>query len=119
MAGLVSPTGNTIIVNENTRSYMLGNPVLYSEPPLQANTTLKQVTGHVRDVNGAAIQGATVDMFRQRDNMPIGRTTTDVAGAYIFRRRSDDLEQYYTVAYSIAGGNVQVHGVSDRGLVPA
>lgn len=97
---------------------MVATGQLYFERPLSTRT-FKQITGHVRDVNNVAIQGATVELFRQRDNMFISRKTTDAAGAYAFSRRSDDVEQYYTVAYSIAGGAVQVHGVSDRGLVPA
>lgn len=83
-----------------------------------ANPT-KSISGHVYDTAGAAVVGATVVLFRQSDNFPCKVTTSGPGGVYAFPRRSDDAAVYFTIAYSIASGATQVHGTSDRGLVPA
>lgn len=79
----------------------------------------KGISGHVRDINGAAVQGATVLLFRTVDNAWMANTTTLANGSYYFERDESDTTSYFTLAYTLAGGSVQVHGTSDRGLVPA
>lgn len=78
----------------------------------------RSISGHVYDANGVAVQGATVALFRQRDNYMCATTTSLANGIYTFQRDRRDPEIYYTLAYSLSGGVVQIHGVSNRGLVP-
>lgn len=88
------------------------------DDPLGAHTPYKTISGRVYDTNGASVPGATVMLFRQSDNFMCATTISGGLGVYVFQRRSDDTNTYYTVAYSIAGGSTQIHGASDRGMVP-
>ena len=119
MANIVAASPNVAIFGARVRLPAMGISVIRGNDHPLSTRTLKQISGHVYDVNGAPIPSANVDLFRQRDNMWIETRQTSADGTYTFPRRSDDTEAYYTVAYSVAGGAVQVHGVSDRGLVPA
>lgn len=76
----------------------------------------KTVSGHVYDTNHAPKVGIPVLLFRQSDNQYVAQTTTDAQGIYSFSRDAKDTNTYYTVAYVTVG--TQVHGTSDRGLVP-
>ena len=91
----------------------------YGDNPVASRGALKSISGHVYDVNGAAVVGATVDLYRQADSRRVNTTTSTAGGAYYFNRDPNDTSTYYTVAYSVSGGSVQIHGVSDRGLVPS
>jgi hypothetical protein len=79
----------------------------------------KAISGHVYDTNGAPVVGATVDLYRQVDARKVATTTSAVGGTYSFIRDATDPYLYFTVAYSLAGGSTQVHGTSNRGMVPA
>lgn len=76
------------------------------------------ISGIVYDHTGAVVSGATVKLFRQRDDLLVGQTTSASDGSYSFNRDSTDPNNYYVVAYATAGAT-QIHGTSDRGLVPA
>lgn len=96
-------------------------PIVQLSGPADKNLidSAKSISGHVYNTSGVAVVGATVVLFRQADNFACRTTTSGAGGVYSFPRRSDDINIYYTVAYSIASGSTQVHGTSDRGLVPA
>lgn len=79
----------------------------------------KTISGHVYDTNGTAVVGATVKLIRQLDDFVCQVATSGAGGVYSFTRRADDTKSYYTLAYSLAGGTTQVHGTSNRSLVPA
>lgn len=101
------------VIYPTNRGAMVGG-----DDPL-STATLLAISGHVYDSNAAPVVGATVVLYRQIDNLAVATTASGVGGAYSFPRRNDDTRSYYTVAYSLAGGSTQVHGTSNRGLVPA
>lgn len=78
----------------------------------------RQISGHVYNSTGAAVSGATVKLVREFDDFEVASTTTDGSGAYTFTRDSRDVFTYYVIAYSVTGGSTQIHGTSDRDLVP-
>lgn len=96
----------------------LGTPTSFIDPLVPPGAT-KSVSGRVLDVNAVAVVGATVLLFRTSDNLYCASTTSGANGVYSFPRRVDDPETYWTVAYTRTGGSIQVHGASNRGLVPA
>lgn len=73
------------------------------------------VAGTVYDEDQAIAVGATVLLFRQSDNLFIGSTITDAAGAYSFTRDTADPNEYYVVAFV----SDTSHGSSNRSLAPA
>lgn len=94
-------------------------PFLALDFGIGGNTATKTVSGTVYDTNGATVSGATVQLFRQGDNFPVARLTSDGAGHYSFTRDAADTNTYFVVAFTVVGGTTQIHGVSDRGNVPA
>lgn len=78
----------------------------------------KNISGTIYTIGGAAAAGATVKLFRQVDDLLCKVGVTDVGGHYVFSRDSDDVFAYYVLAYTNAT-SPQVHGVSDRGAIPA
>lgn len=102
----------------STRGAIAGGWFATGDHPLNTST-FKHIFGKVYDRYDAIVPGATVLLIRQFDNLLIATQTTNAEGAYVFNRRSDDTDEYYTVAYSIAGGTTQIHGTSDRGMVPS
>lgn len=95
-------------------NYPTGDRGLQNDRPAQ---TYKSISGHVYDTNHSPKVGVVVLLFRQADNYFIAQTVTSAQGIYSFLRRNDDTNTYFTIAYITVG--TQVHGVSDRGLVPA
>lgn len=99
------------------------DPLLYAltrtNPPPGTTIITKAISGKIYDANGAPVQGATVVLFRQSDDYRCKTTVTDATGLYSFPRLTTDVQAYYTVAYTLAGGSYQIHGVSDRDLVPS
>lgn len=105
-----SPSGNA--PNQLVTPRGIDIPVTATDGPVKA------ITGHVYDVAKNPVQGATVRLFRQWDDFFVASTTTDVNGLYAFARDAMDPWTYYVVAYTTAGGK-QVHGTSERDIVPA
>lgn len=114
---LTSYSPRRIISPEFTDLDMDFTPYLGMAPPDTEYFT-KSLFGRVYDTNGDDVVGATVLLFRQSDNYMCATTISGGLGVYVFSRKSDDTQQYYTVAYTLAGGTTQVHGTSDRGMVP-
>lgn len=94
-------------------------PLLATTEPSFVGEATKTIVGVVRDSNSDPVVGATVLLFRQHDNRHIATVTSGALGAYTFVRTSDDLLAYYVVAFTIVGGTTEVHGVSNRDLVPS
>lgn len=82
-------------------------------------TPTKTIAGVVvHHETGALIAGATVRLYRTIDNLHCQTATSAGDGAYSFVRDAADPNLYFvTVDYDDAG--TQVHGISDRGLVPS
>lgn len=75
------------------------------------------VAGTIYDHLGAPVSGATVKLFRVRDDFMCQETTSAADGSYAFVRDNTDPNTYYVVAYAVAGVT-QIHGTSDRDLIP-
>ena len=101
----------------NTRSFFVSN--MLTDFPITSATATKAVTGFVLDTAGAAMVGATVKLFRIKDDFLCGVTTSGALGGYSIARDVADPNTYYAIAYSLIGGVTQVHGTTDRNLVPA
>lgn len=71
----------------------------------------------VNHETGALVEGALVRLFRTTDDAFITTTSSAPDGSYSFARDEADPYTYYVTAEYTDG--VQVHGVSDRGQVPA
>lgn len=78
----------------------------------------RQIAGTViHHETGADVPGATIRMFRDFDGHFCQETTSGAGGDYVILRDEDDPYTYF-VAAQYEDGGVQVHGVSDRGLIP-
>lgn len=79
----------------------------------------KAISGTIYTATGTtAPAGTTVKLFRQMDDFLCKTGVTDAAGHYMFIRDANDIFTYYVLAYT-AATTPQVHGVSDRGAIPA
>lgn len=76
------------------------------------------LTGTILTTAGAPIEGATVKLFRQSDDLMVASTTSAADGSYSFTRDSQDPYSYYVLSYEPIA-NPQTHGTSDRDLVPS
>lgn len=87
-------------------------------PDYPVTNPTKQIAGNViHHETGDPIEGATLRLFREADDMRVQIATSGPGGAYSFVRDQDDPNSYYVIAeYNDAG--TQVHGVTDRGLIP-
>jgi hypothetical protein len=74
------------------------------------------VYDHESEAPGTVIPGATVRLFRTQDDALCQVTTTDSAGYYEFARDASDPYTYYVTVQ--VDGPTQVHGISDRGILP-
>lgn len=83
------------------------------------NTATKTISGYVYNAKGLTVSGATVKVFRQVDDFCVAILTSDTSGHYQLTRDASDTLTYYVLAYSVVGGTTQIHGTSNRGLVPA
>lgn len=82
------------------------------------NDGLKAISGNVlHHETGAPIVGATVRLIRDSDGFLCTSGASAAGGAYSFPRGSTDPNTYHVTADYLDAGT-QVHGVSDRGLVP-
>lgn len=81
-------------------------------------TPTKAVSGTLFDVTNVIVANATVKLVRQMDDAVIAVGITDSAGHYFFLRDAADPYAYYVIAFT-AATSPQVHGVSDRGIVPS
>lgn len=79
------------------------------------NATNATITGVTRDSAGAALGGVTVQLFRTVDDVYIGETVSDGAGAYSIV--SVVSGPFYIVAYQ--AGAPDVAGTTVNTLVPA
>lgn len=79
---------------------------------------LKNVSGTIYQPGGSVVAGATVKLVRQTDDLVCQVGVTDAGGHYFFQRDAGDTFTYYVVAYTGAT-SPQIHGTSDRGVVPA
>lgn len=84
-----------------------------------SNTATKTIAGYVYDVKGLTVSGATVVLYNQAGNFPCKVVTSDTSGHYSFTRDASDTNTYFVLAYSVVGGTTQIHGTSNRGLVPS
>ena len=116
MASLIVPVPSVMTTFPSTRGRLafVGVP-----DDTHMSNPNKGLSGHVRGTDGAPIQGATVVLYRQYDNVAVRTTTSGENGVYFFQRNQGDTNTYYAVAFSVVNGNVQIHGVSNRGRVPA
>lgn len=107
----------------NPKSAFIANTGRIAFQPGESDFTVSQpgktISGHVYTASGGPVAGATVVLFRQRDNYLSATTTSNASGIYTFQRDRRDTEIYYAVAYSLVNGATQIHGVSNRGLVPS
>jgi hypothetical protein len=83
------------------------------------NDEARSITGEVlHHETGAPIEAATVRLIRDSDGLLCATGSTGPGGLYTFLRGSTDPNTYHVTAdYDDAG--TQVHGISDRGLVPS
>jgi hypothetical protein len=88
-------------------------------PDWPVTSPTKAIEGTVlHHETGAVVDGATVRLYRVSDNKMVQSTTSAADGTYSFDRDTDDPYTYVVSAdYDDAG--TPVHGLSDRGLVPA
>lgn len=87
-------------------------------PDWPLNTPTKAIAGVTRNAAGAVVTSATVKLVRQSDDVRVATVTSNATtGAYSFTRGGDDPNSYFVLAYR--ADTPEVHGVSDRGLVPA
>lgn len=112
MANFVSPAYVTPSVTRGTVVALVPGDIPLSNPT-------KSISGHVYDTSGTAVVGATVILCRQYDGVGVRTTTSGAAGVYSFPRDTRDTYAYFVVAFSVSGGSTQVHGTSNRGLVPS
>lgn len=114
-AGSASTSGLASIVLGTTGTVSIGADT----PDWPVTTPTKAVAGTVlHHETGAAVVGATVRLYRVSDGKLVQSTTSGADGAYSFSRDADDPYTYFVSADDSASGT-QVHGLSDRGLVPA
>jgi hypothetical protein len=78
----------------------------------------KTIAGTIYGIAGVVVPNSIVKLVRQYDDKVVAQTTADINGHYIFPRDSLDSLAYYIISYTTAT-NPQIHGVSDRGLVPS
>lgn len=110
-AGATDTLGRQLIVhravNEN-----IGGAVDYQGQGPNSRT----VAGVIYDASGAlTIAGATCRLLRDADDFLCATVTTGADGAYSFARDLNDPNTYHVEVYVGAG----LHGLTDRGLVPA
>jgi hypothetical protein len=72
--------------------------------------------GYTRDATGTGL-AATVKIFNQATDAKATEQVSAADGRYSWVRDSTDTNTYYVVAYKT--GTPEIHGMSDRGLVPA
>jgi hypothetical protein len=72
--------------------------------------------GYTLDGTGTGL-AATVKVFNQTSDAKATEFTSAADGRYSWLRDSTDTNTYYVLAYKT--GTPEIHGVSDRGLVPA
>lgn len=88
-------------------------------PDYPVTTPTKAIAGTViHHETAVPVVGATVRLYRVSDDLMCQTTTSAAGGAYSFVRDAADPNTYYTTATYLDGAT-QVHGISDRGLVPA
>lgn len=78
--------------------------------------TQTAVKGFCRTSVGDILSGATVKIFRQSSDAKVADLTSDGAGQYEYLTDSTDTNTHYV--YAFKAGPPEVHGASDRGLVP-
>lgn len=78
----------------------------------------KTISGTIYTLSGAPASGATVKLVRQVDDKVVQVGVSNALGQYVFIRDSQDTYAYYVIGYTSAT-SPQIHGVSDRGGVPA
>ena len=80
---------------------------------------MKTVAGAVlHHETGQPVVGATVRLIRDSDGLMCQSGTSGAGGSYSFDRDTDDPYAYH-VSADYTDGGTQVHGLTDRGLVPA
>lgn len=79
--------------------------------------TQTAVKGFCRTSAGDPLPGATVKVFRQSSDAKVADLTSDGAGRYEYLTDSTDTNTHYV--YAFKAGSSEIHGASDRGLVPA
>lgn len=79
----------------------------------------RSIAGVVRHhETGDPLDGATLTLFRDGDDLPVATTVSAGGGAYTFPRDTTDPFTYWVLArYDDLG--TQVHGVSDSGRTPS
>lgn len=110
---------DSILISQGHNLFLEDSLCVQSDFPI--TTPTKQICGYVYDHEslepGAVIENATVRLFRAMDDLMVQITTTDALGYYEFLRDAADPYTYYVTAEYTAGPQ-QIHGISDRGLVP-
>jgi len=94
------------------------NRIISGAPDYPITTPTKAIAGITRNAAGAALGSCTVRLVRQSDNVTVASATSNAStGAYSFVRDAADPNVYFVIAFLT--GAPEVHGVTDRGLVPA
>lgn len=114
-AGSASVTGAASVVLGTVGTVSIGADT----PDWPATSPTKAIAGSVlHHETGAAVVGATVRLYRVSDGKLVQSSTTTTGGAYSFARDTDDPYTYFVSAdYDDSG--TQVHGLTDRWLLPA
>lgn len=114
-SGTGSASGATSIVLGTVGTVSIGADT----PDWPVSSATRSIAGTVlHHETGDAVAGATVRLYRVTDNKMVQSTTSAADGSYSFERDTDDPYTYFVSAdYDDSG--TQVHGLSDRDLVPA
>lgn len=81
-------------------------------------TASKAISGTIYTLSGQPASGAIVLLIRESDNFLCKTGVTDALGHYVFPRDESDANTYFVIGYTNALFP-QVHGMSDRGLIPS
>lgn len=88
-------------------------------PDWPVTSPTKSVAGTVlHHETGAPVAGATVRLFRVSDSKLVQTDTSGSGGAYSFPRDTND-PYTYVVSADYDDSGTPIHGLTDRGLVPA
>lgn len=121
-AGVNQPfTGTVHVITPPPASVIRGLALAYPQADFPVSYMDRTISGVVYDALGSerkGVEGATVLLVRQSDGVTVSQQFSGPSGYYLFYRSSLDPHKYFVVAFSVLGGTTQVHGTSNRNLVP-
>ncbi len=118
--GLTSGPADFSLVSRTLRTAhpTLAHQKSWRDWPVVAQSATVAISGTVFTSGPIPSPGTTVKLVRQADDQVVATALTDANGHYFFERDVDDPYTYYVIGYT-AATSPQVHGLSDRGQVPA